>query len=314
MDFELNGIDKLDALLKNVAKSVDVIRGNFRGSTPSTLFHYTNSAGLRGIISGRRIFATHYRYLNDASELDYGRFVLTATIEKLITKNSDHVVLLFLDLLKNNLKMFDGVFECYIACFCTEDDLLNQWRHYSGSGGYALGFSTLELARPSVDSTAPEHDFLLREVIYDTTQQSSILEELLTSTTDVMKNEIEGLNIDERNKIIVHCCQFVQLQLPQYLTTFKHPAFEAEREWRLCHLAISEESQHVLFRDGQFGLTPYVELAPRSECQDRLPLLSVTHAPTNNASNVRFALSALLRSQGYLEVRLAGSVLPMRIS
>lgn len=307
-----NGAESLDPALNTVAKRVDAIRAEVRGDPPLTIFHYTNSAGLRGIIQGKRIFATHYRYLNDASEIDYGMFVLGAAIEKLMVESKDRETLLFLELLKNNSNLFDGVFDCYIACFCTGNDLLNQWRHYSGTGGYALGFSTLELARDRGGSTAPEHDFYLREVIYDPLQQSKLLEALMKLTIDAMKAELEGARADQRDTIIVRCCQFVQLQLPQYLTTFKHLAFEAEREWRLCHLAVPDNSQHIRFRDGQFGLTPYVELAPRFKHQDQLPLESVTHAPTNNASNVRFALSALLRSQGYSDVKLSGSILPMR--
>jgi hypothetical protein len=32
------------------------------------LWHYTGVAGLRGIVEGKAIRATHYRYLNDTSE------------------------------------------------------------------------------------------------------------------------------------------------------------------------------------------------------------------------------------------------------
>jgi hypothetical protein len=33
-----------------------------------SVFHYTDSAGLLGILSSRSLFATDYRYLNDAAE------------------------------------------------------------------------------------------------------------------------------------------------------------------------------------------------------------------------------------------------------
>ena len=179
MSFTATGSEPLDLALKTVARNVDAIRATVRGDPPLIIFHYTNSAGLRGIIQGRRIFATHFRYLNDASEIDYRMFVLGAAIEKLMGESHDRATLSFLELLKNNANLFGGTFECYIACFCTGDDLLNQWRHYSGTGGYAIGFSTLELARDRGGSTAPEHDFFLREVIYNPLQQSQLLEALL---------------------------------------------------------------------------------------------------------------------------------------
>ncbi len=34
----------------------------------SSVFHYTDSAGLLGILSSKSLFATDYRYLNDVSE------------------------------------------------------------------------------------------------------------------------------------------------------------------------------------------------------------------------------------------------------
>ena len=36
------------------------------------VFHYTNAAGLKGILETKRIFATHVRYLNDLSEITFG--------------------------------------------------------------------------------------------------------------------------------------------------------------------------------------------------------------------------------------------------
>lgn len=35
------------------------------------LFHYTNSAGLSGIIQSQTLWATHYAYLNDAEEVKH---------------------------------------------------------------------------------------------------------------------------------------------------------------------------------------------------------------------------------------------------
>ena len=38
---------------------------------PEKVFHYTNIAGLLGILRTGRMWATHYQYLNDASEGRY---------------------------------------------------------------------------------------------------------------------------------------------------------------------------------------------------------------------------------------------------
>ena len=36
------------------------------------LFHYTNSAGLPGILRSRSLWATHFQSLNDPTEMRYG--------------------------------------------------------------------------------------------------------------------------------------------------------------------------------------------------------------------------------------------------
>src|SRR5262249_12736264 len=56
----------------------------------SSVFHYTDSAGLLGILSSRCLFATDYRYLNDISEGSMIRdrilSVFTAEIAELTPK------------------------------------------------------------------------------------------------------------------------------------------------------------------------------------------------------------------------------------
>lgn len=76
------------------------------------------------------------------------------------------------------------------------------------------------------------------------------------------------------------------------------------------------EEDHVLFRDGQFGLTPYVclDVSPMAGVNhNRLPLARITHGPVPNPGNVRFALDKLLRSKNYAFVEIAGSTLPVRV-
>jgi hypothetical protein len=36
------------------------------------LYHYTTATGLNGIVRSRSIWASHYRFLNDATEFRYG--------------------------------------------------------------------------------------------------------------------------------------------------------------------------------------------------------------------------------------------------
>lgn len=63
---------------------------------PALLFHYTTPTGLLGILNGRKIWATHTRFLNDAQKLDYGlcfiREVLsTYPCNDLLADTSNHL-------------------------------------------------------------------------------------------------------------------------------------------------------------------------------------------------------------------------------
>jgi hypothetical protein len=55
------------------------------GPPPGTIFHYTTYRGLQGIIGDGGIFLTDARFLNDASELQYGRDL---TLNNLLTRVS----------------------------------------------------------------------------------------------------------------------------------------------------------------------------------------------------------------------------------
>lgn len=39
---------------------------------PESLYHYTDAAGLLGILDNNSLYATHVAYLNDSQELAYG--------------------------------------------------------------------------------------------------------------------------------------------------------------------------------------------------------------------------------------------------
>jgi hypothetical protein len=47
-----------------------------RQSPPGCVYHYTSAAGLNGIVTQRALRATNYSFLNDPTELAYGRSVV----------------------------------------------------------------------------------------------------------------------------------------------------------------------------------------------------------------------------------------------
>ena len=302
--------------LDKASSTISESRKHVQAALPELLFHYTNSSGMRGILESSHLWATNYRFLNDASEVAYGMALFESIVQDRLTNSENEIVSEFLGRTLHTANAFDGMFDCYIACFCERDDLLNQWRVYAGSGGgYALGFKAKEIGR-RWGQLHPTQDFLLRKVVYEVDLQKRLIAEVLELTSLILSQATQAVSVADANNLIARCCQFVRSEVADYLFCFKHPAFAVEEEWRLCHIVSPGEEDHVQFRDGPYGLTPYVSLDPSPMAgvhHNRLPLARITHGPVSDPSNVRFALNKLLRAKDYTFVEIAGSTLPVRV-
>jgi len=157
---------------------------------------------------------------------------------------------------------------------------------------------------------------VLRKVVYDEELQQRLIAEVLDLASSVLSDATETMAVRDANNLIARSCHFVRSEVADYLLSFKHPAFAVEEEWRLCHIVSPSERGHILFRDGPYGLTPYVCLDPSPMAgvnHNRLPLARITHGPVPDPSNVRFALQKLLQAREYAFVEISGSSLPVRV-
>ena len=306
----------LDPALEKVSSAIAESRKHTQAALPKLLFHYTDSSGMRGILESSRLWATNYRFLNDASEIAYGMTLFESLVQARLKKGENDVVSEFLGRTLHTANAFEGMFDCYITCFCERDDLLNQWRAYASSGGgYALGFKAKEIGRRG-GKLHPTQDFVLRKVVYNEELQKQLIAEVLDLASRILGDATQAVSVADANSLIARCCQFVRTEVADYLFCFKHPAFAVEEEWRLCRIVSSGDEDHVLFRDGPYGLTPYVCLDPSPMAgvhHNKLPLARITHGPVPDPSNVRFALKKLLKAKEYSFAEIAGSAMPVRV-
>ena len=107
-----------------------------RKPRPGILWHYTTIDVIEHFLKGEISFS-HYKFLNDDSELSYGMQLLRDISESL---NSE------------DLKKFiwggavEGLLnDAYLFCLSRDGDNLYQWRSYTQNGGVAVGFSRSEL-------------------------------------------------------------------------------------------------------------------------------------------------------------------------
>ncbi len=105
---------------------------------PGIFYHYTSLDTLWAILESDSMRATQARFSNDSEELKQGTRIL-AEICKDITqgKGSDAPGIHAEHLWKQEGTDID----CYILCFCEQNDILSQWRGYCRNDGVSIGLA-----------------------------------------------------------------------------------------------------------------------------------------------------------------------------
>ncbi|RZM20543.1 MAG: DUF2971 domain-containing protein [Pedobacter sp.] len=278
-------------------------------SFPGILQHYTSYQGMAGIISTNSLWLTDISYMNDTSELNYGKEL----IQKCFDEKSNDVSDATRELFRRGFTSGDTLdprFGYYATSFCSNSDLLSQWRAYGGGGnGYALGFST--------NSIKLDQDCQLRKVIYDVETQKRLVDHTIDATISLFETERGGMLIDEldEKQILPAFAAFLHDHLLEYLFTFKHPAFIEENEIRLIYKFNKDRDlKNIKFRSYNSVPVPYMPLNLQSEkLLAILPLVSITHGPTLHPDLTKKSLSLMLEQNNYSHVELIGSATPLRL-
>lgn len=304
------------------------------GDPPDTLHHYTTAAGLLGIVQQVRLgalseksgmdevprtrsvalWATDARFLNDSAELRYAASALAdrvrARVPRVAAAAADG---------KNALadKLLDGEFTgdgyedglphtAYVTSFCTEGDLLSQWRGYGAyGGGYSIEFRTAALidlnipwGRAGDDAAGYVSKSSLHKVVYGL--DDVLLEETVesifepTATSTAMTTAVKAL------------------------AQFKNPAFAEEDEWRLI-FGSGTFYMPCLYRTSATGaVVPYVQLhrfhwdQPLDPSAVPSAIKSITIGPGHDQAIRRESVLQLLRQRGFTDVTVLCSETPYR--
>lgn len=247
---------------------------------PDHLWHYTTTPSLIKIVESGQIWATDAMYLNDSRELIEGAERLNAeaaAAREQATPDPSPVRELWLQVQRTLGS--DATVELpergpYLASFCSEGDLLSQWRAYSSGSGFAIGFSP-----SSLKTAAESFRGSLVKVVYDPPQPG-----------DAGLFHAAALTVGETGSRLV--------PTPTALARFKHQAFREEQEWRVVVPAKSGPSDSastapVSFRPGPEGITPYVAIP-----FDSSAVLHVRVGPGGDQRRRELALKRLLEANG----------------
>jgi len=278
---------------------------------PEVLYHYTNAKGFKSIIESGQLWATHYGFLNDTSELAGERLVTRAAAALMLTASGFRRAFLETFITEYDSASLSKIVPVCVTSFCEEGDLLSQWRAYGSAGsGYSLGFSRFDLPRP--DSN-PRADVAVRLIKCDyNADRIQTDAEGLFSNLLVALDEKRGATADPLTQArIADCIMRIALRsVATIALRYKHDAFSEEKEWRLILLA---EPKALAFRESAHGLLPFVPLDQRLQ-DGKLGIATVIVGPTQHPTHSWSSTQWFLDKAGYGADRVvvAASNVPLR--
>lgn len=266
------------------------------------IYHYTDLNGLKGIIESNSLWATNFRFLNDAAELEHGANALKNALLYLKDElGKDKTDFILRELQTYRSRSFRDTFN---ISFCQEPDLLSQWRGYGAFQGVCLEFDSLELAE-KLDFTGCE--YVGNSVFY--TKPGATLEAKREIISFLGENDFFEKSVNVPNYELVGANELLQKLVP----FFKDDGFRDEKEFRIA-IRVRKYKERVKFRVNPHGLIPYIEIKARKNghLDMCLPIKSITVGPCNEPDFIKEGIRFLLLSKGYDNVQMLPSVVPFR--
>jgi hypothetical protein len=309
-----------------------------------SIFHYTDAAGLVGILSSNSLFATHYRCLNDSTEAavirDLLMPILIAEIGDITPKLVERGWLKkeFYEqygtaghqtqaeaLYRAVTSTVDNVSPFFVLSFCRHDEgseqfshgLLSQWRGYADGGGVAIEFDEAKIdalmnaeEKTFVYGVTKTSDVLYEkyESLFKPEQFRGLASAMLGRLFDKDTSEVTGKkNIDEAVRDYILIAPFL-----------KHLGFREEREYRMVLAPVRKKSiikghkgltKPIEFRVRNGLVVPYIEMFKSFD--QPLPIKSIIVGPHAHQEVQEDAIRIMAEHLG-VELVIRRSEIPFR--
>ena len=231
-----------------------------QASQPAVLYHFTDAAGLAGILGSKTIRASLVVSLNDASEVLYGLRLARKVVKRRQRKKNSAFLERAIQYLRNeslfaaNAEMpLTGELHSFAFSLCDGIDNASHWFHYAHAGrGAALGFNSSLLVPPGL---------MLTPVEYETKVLETMIEAFLTLVEAKLASAPVALLAEETagklGGMLFSCYMRI------LASVFKAPSFSSEREWRLINLQVRKRADsHVVtkFKTVDGRIVPFMEM------------------------------------------------------
>lgn len=290
-------------------------------SPPPELFHYTSGDALLVIINSQIMFATESSFLNDPQEVQWGIHVFQEYIDAI---NANQYPADFIEQIRKAMqeKTLDSL-RFFVLSLSANPDLLSQWRAYASNGeGFAVGldgpalydrsgFGEHVLQHINLDAMPREfvYCFHLLPVIYEKKHQMDLIANFIDAAYSFWANA-EDLSDPNFLKLFR---MLILHRIGVLLISFKNPGYLEESEWRIVAM-VHKKSGKIEYRNGRFGITPYVKLnlSPRSDLPNlSLPITTMWVGPNSQAKQNKLGIEMICKSKT-IESRLKFSQIDYR--
>jgi hypothetical protein len=242
---------------------------------PKFIYHYTNDAGLRGILESGAIWITDIFNLNDPSELKHG-FSHAARIldEKAATgpPESRTFARIFREFV--NQGGIHASAHYFVASLSRNGDELGQWRAYADNGrGYALGFE----AKPFEDAFTKEGSAPIpNNSTFPVTYKDSELADLHRQFIELAFPLIslphgKKLSRNALHSYLEELMVLLTMHALRAAIFFKHEGYANEEEYRLFQVFRADlPAPDVKIRSRPYSLVKYREFNWRARAPSSL--------------------------------------------
>jgi hypothetical protein len=239
-----------------------------RNKVAAPLYHYTDAAGLEGIVKNQQVWFTSYTHLNDPTEIEYGMSIASELLSE-IGQGSDPRIKIFCDMVNDRFtnKNLHSAFGFFIASFSQERDDLAHWRAYGDNGrGFSLGLAP-HLFHVEYEADRQPYPHVFGEpVVYGKhaarhrhmpaiEKAVRIVGETVGQAADLMQDKPTGMSFLEEMANALIASQMILNSL-----TVKHEAYQHEKEVRLFILGEHRNlTPHVSTRARPGDIVPFIK-------------------------------------------------------
>lgn len=299
-------LDPLKAL-SDRAKADGIAIARQTKACRKSLYHYTDTAALVGMVSNNEIWASDAIFLNDDTELIWSSKILDRVIKSLSPRDAAEASLHERMIVCSDASISGLSF--HFASFSENRDELTQWRGY-GKGGapVCVGFNAMRLGYrfPSCE---------LLSVIYDEDEQEDIVKRIVDLCISYYRSNGDSSNPAYHHHYIPHCIDVFKSMFSYASLRFKSPQWRSESEWRLVTASnpFDDTESEVCYRPSYHGLIPYMKLKPHNNFMpEKMPIEEVVTGPTSHRELAARSLYMFLRSKNYGMVDVKPSEVSLR--